>query len=329
MSGSKLIPGPKTMPTRRLAILAAAVALAGCRRNARKTIAVIPKSAADQFFLTVHAGAEEAATQFNLDMTWNGPDRETEYSRQIQIVDMMISRHVDAIAISAADDRALVAPLERARRAGIPVTIFDSAVNLEDYVSLIATDNQGAGVTAANLIAGLLPRGGKIAMLMQRPGGTSTELRERGFAETITRDFPNLNIVARMYGLGDSAKSMAEAENILTANPDLVGFFASSEAASIGAIRALRARGLAGKVKLVTLDVSEIHVAALRDGTVDVMLVQDAFKIGYEAVKSLSDKLTGKTPQRRLDIPAKAVYKADLDKPEIQALLHPRFAQKK
>jgi ribose transport system substrate-binding protein len=262
-------------------------------------------------------------------MTWNGPDRETEYSRQIQIVDMMISRHVDAIAISAADDRALVAPLERARRAGIPVTIFDSAVNLEDYVSLIATDNQGAGVTAANLIAGLLPRGGKIAMLMQRPGGTSTELRERGFAETITRDFPNLNIVARMYGLGDSAKSMAEAENILTANPDLVGFFASSEAASIGAIRALRARGLAGKVKLVTLDVSEIHVAALRDGTVDVMLVQDAFKIGYEAVKSLSDKLTGKTPQRRLDIPAKAVYKADLDKPEIQALLHPRFTQKK
>ena len=184
-------------------------------------------------------------------------------------------------------------------------------------------------MTAANLIAGLLPRGGKIAMLMQRPGGTSTELRERGFAETITRDFPNLNIVARMYGLGDSAKSMAEAENILTANPDLVGFFASSEAASVGAIRALRARGLAGKVKLVTLDVSEIHVAALRDGTIDVMLVQDAFKIGYEAVKSLSDKLTGKTPQRRLDIPAKAVYKADLYKPEIQALLHPRFAQKK
>lgn len=317
------------MHTRRIAILAGALAITGCRGHARKTIAVIPKSAADQFFLTVHAGAAEAASRFDLEMIWNGPDRETEYSRQIQIVDMMITRQVDAIAISATDDRALVAPLERARRAGIPVTIFDSAVNLEDYVSLIATDNHGVGVTAATLIAGLLPKGGKIAMLMQKPGGTSTELRERGFAETITRDFPNLHIVARQYGLGDSAKSMAQAENILTANPDLAGMFASSEAASIGAIQAIRARGLSGKVKLVTLDVSEIHVAALRDGTADVMLVQDAFRIGYEAVKSLSDKLTGKVPQRRLEIPARVLRTADLDKPEIQALIHPGFAARK
>jgi ribose transport system substrate-binding protein len=297
--------------------------MTNCRRDARRTIGVIPKADADQFFVTLHAGAEQAARQFHISMSWNGPDKETDYSRQIQIVDVMIARRVDAIAISATDQRALIAPLERATQASIPITIFDSAVDIENYVSMVATDNFGAGCAAARLLAGLLPRGGKIAMVMQKPGGTSTELREQGFVETVTKEFPLLKIVARQFGLGDREKSMAVAENFLTAFPDLAGIFASSEASSIGAIRAIRARGLSVRPRLVTFDVSEIHLEALRDGTADFMMVQDAFRIGYEAVKSLVDKLSGRTPAHRLDIPARIVAKADLDKPEMQHLLHP------
>jgi ribose transport system substrate-binding protein len=254
-------------------------------------------------------------------MTWNGPDRETDYSRQIQIVDAMIAQHVDGLAISATDDQALIAPLERATAAGIPITIFDSAVNISNYVSMVATDNRAAGATAARLLGGLLQGGGKIAMLMQKPGGTSTVLREQGFEETLAREFPGASIVARQYGMGDRARSMGVAENFLTGHPNLAGIFASSEASSIGAIRAIRARGLMGRIRLVTFDVSEIHVEALRDGTSDVMLVQDAFRIGFEAVKSLADKLGGREPVRRLEIPARVVLRADLGKPEVQRLL--------
>jgi ribose transport system substrate-binding protein len=114
---------------------------------------------------------------------------------------------------------------------------------------------------------------------------------------------------------------MAAAENFLTAHPDLGGIFASSEASSIGSIRAIRARHLSGKIKLITFDVSDIHLEALRDGTANVMLVQDAFRIGYEAVKSLTDKLGGRAPARRLEIPARVVVKADLDKPEVKQLM--------
>lgn len=158
---------------------------------------------------------------------------------------------------------------------------------------------------------------------MQKPGGTSTELRERGFEETLTKEFPKVRITARQFGMGDRAKSMAVAENFLTAMPDLAGIFASSEASSIGSIRALRARGLSGKVKLVTFDVSEIHVEALRDGTTNFMMVQDAYRIGYEAVKSLADQLSGRVPAKRLDIPARVVTVAELEKPEVRKLLHP------
>jgi ribose transport system substrate-binding protein len=310
------------MLTRRQLILGNALAMTNCGRGLRKMLAIIPKANADLFFLTVHAGADEAARKMNVGITWSGPDHETDYARQIQIVDVMIARRVDGLAISATDDRALIGPLLRVSQAGIPITVFDSAVGIENYVSLVATDNYGAGCTAARSLAKLLPSGGTVAMLMQKPGGTSTELRERGFEETLAKDFPALRIVARQFGMGDRARSMAIAENFLTAHQDLAGIFASSEASSIGSIRAIRARRLSGRIRLITFDVSDIHLEALRDGTADVMLVQDAFRIGYEAVKSLTDKLSGRIPARRLEIPARAIVKGDLGKPEVKDLIN-------
>ena len=158
----------------------------------------------------------------------------------------------------------------------------------DGYVSFIATDNYGAGCTAGRKLAALIGGTGTVGMVMQKPGGVSTELRERGFADTISKEFSAIRIVARQYGMADPARSRAAAENILAAHPDLDGIFASSEASSIGSILAIRSRNLSGKIKLVTFDFSDTHIEALTDGTVDVMLIQDPFRMGYEAVKSLA-----------------------------------------
>ncbi|MBI3759270.1 MAG: substrate-binding domain-containing protein, partial [Deltaproteobacteria bacterium] len=144
---------------------------------------------------------------------------------------------------------------------------------------------------------------------------------EQGFEETMGKEFPAIAIAAKLYGMSDLAKSRAVAENILTANPDLAGMFASSEASSLGAIQAIKSRGQSGRVRLITFDFSDAHVDALREGTIDVMLVQDPFRIGYEAVRVLAEHLNGKTPAKRQDLPVRAIVKADLEKPEIQALL--------
>ncbi len=309
--------------TRRSVLSAGALAmLSGCRRSGQKTIGVIPKATSHLFFLSVHAGVEQAAKDLHVNVLWNGPQNETDYSRQIEIVDAMITRQVSAIAISATDEDALVAPLERAIRAGIPVTVFDSAVNIKDYVSFIATDNYAAGCTAARTLAGFIGRG-KVGMVMQKPGGTSTVLRERGFDAMVAKEFPNVQIVARQYGMADPARSRAAAEDILSAHPDLAGIFASSEAASLGSIQAIKNRNLSGKVKLVTFDFSKAHVEALEDGTISAMLVQDPFRIGYEAVKSLAQKLNGTIPPKQMELPARVILKADLSKPEIRALVSP------
>ncbi len=313
---------------KRTAWLAIVLALCGCRGRTQKVIGVVPKATSHLFFASIHAGVDQAAKDFGVAVQWNGPNEETEHERQIAIVDGMVTQHVDALAISATDERALAAPVERAIRAGIPVAVFDSGVNVEQYVTFIATDNYGAGVTAARKLAGLVGGKGSVAMVMHKPGGTSTVLREHGFEETLAREFPDVKIVARQFGMADLAKSLAAAENILTAHPDLNGIFASSEASSLGSIKALETRGMAGRVRLITFDFSDRHVEALRNGTIDIMLVQDPYRIGYETVKALAGHLNGKPPARKLDMPARVIVKKDLDDPEIQKLLFPPWLKK-
>lgn len=325
-----MAPPHSSSRTRRALLAALAGVAAACRKPApRRRIGVVPKATSHLFFVSIHAGVDQAARDFNLEILWNGPNDETDHQRQIQIVDAIVVQGVDAIAISATDERALVAPLERAIAKGIPVTVFDSAVNLDTYVSFIATDNYQAGRTAAQKLAALMGGRGLAGMVMQKPGGTSTGLRERGFDEALAREFPQVRVAARQYGMADPARSRAAAENILTAHPNLSGMFASSEAASIGAIQAIESRGLSGKVRLVTFDSSDLHIAALRSGAISLMLVQDPFRIGYEAVKSLAEKLNGQTPARRLDLPAHQITRADMDTPEARAILFPEWRKKK
>lgn len=305
-------------------LLLAPLLTSACTRSVQRVIGVVPKATSHLFFVAVHAGVNRAAADANVKALWNGPNDETDYARQIQVVDAMIAQRVDALAISATDERALSGPVERAIRSGIPVAVFDSGVNVEDYVSFVATDNHGAGCTAARLLAGLCGGKGKVGMVMQKPGGTSTGLRERGFDETLAKEFPGITVAGRQYGMADAARSLAAAENILTANPDLAGLFASSEASSLGSIQALSSRGRAGRVKLVTFDTSDAHIEALKNATIDVMLVQDAFQIGYQTVHSLTEQLAGRTPARRVNIPARVIRKADMDNPDVQALLKPK-----
>ena len=309
--------------TRRDAMPLAAL-LAGCRRSGRRVIGVVPKATSHLFFMAVHAGVKQAAEEFAFDIDWNGPQDETDHARQIQVVDAMVAQKVSALAISATDENTVAQAVQRAIDAGIPVSVFDSGVNAKGYLTFVATDNLAAGVTAAERLAILVHRKGKVGMVMHKPGGTSTMLREQGFEATM-KNYPGLTIAARQYGMADRAKARAAAENMLTAHPDMAGLFASSEASSLGAMQAIESRGLSGKVKLITFDTSDSHVAALKAGTIDLMLVQDSRRMGYEVVKSLATKLQGGTPPVRLDLPVQVIAKSDLGRPEIQALLVPKM----
>jgi len=305
------------------ALALGALILPGCNQSRRKTIAVIPKGTSHMFWVSVHAGALAAGKDFNVDILWNGPAQETEYDRQIQIMDSMTARHVDGIALAVTERQALVPPLERAVAAGIPVTVFDSGIDSTKYLTFLATNNYEAGQLAARALAGLLGASGEVAMLANAPGSGSTMDRERGFTDVIGQEFPRMKIVATQFGMSDRAKARAGAENILTAHPDLAGIFASSEPSSVGVSLALKARGRSGKTKFVAFDSSDSMVEDTKDGVIDAMVVQDPFHMGHESVKPLVDSWGGKQPAKRVDLHARVITKADLEKPEVKELLHP------
>jgi len=305
------------------AILVIVAATGGCDRSRKKQIAVIPKAVSSIFYESVHAGANAAGEEYDLDIIWNGAPSETDYSRQIQIVDSMIARHVDGLAIAASEHNALNQSLDRAAAEKIPVTIFDSGVESKNYMTFIATDNVEAGRMAARKLCSLLGGKGKIAIVLHAPGSTSTTDRENGFKEVVARDYPGVQIVAEQYSGGDRSKALGVTEDMLTANPDLNGIFASSEPCAVGASQALKSRGLAGKLKVVGFDASEGMIQDLKDGVFDALVVQDPFKMGHDAVRTLADKLAGKTPAKKIDMKAVVVTKADLETPEIHALLYP------
>jgi ribose transport system substrate-binding protein len=305
---------------------ASAAAALNCNRQQRKRVAVIPKGTSHMFWVTVRAGAMAAGNDFGLDVQWNGPNQETEIGRQIQIVDSAIAQNVDGIVLAACDRRALVQPVDKAMAAGIPVTIFDSGLDSTNFMSWVATDNVAAGAMGARTLAKLIGGKGKVAVIQHVPGSVSTMDRESGFEEALAKEFPSIRIVQRLYGMSDRAKAMTAAENILTAHPDLDGMFASTEPSASGLLLAVKARGLGGKLKVVGFDANDAMIEEVRAGNLHAMVVQDPFKIGYEAVHTIAIKLSGKQAPARMDLQAVVVDRENLDTPSIRKLVKPDIA---
>jgi ribose transport system substrate-binding protein len=295
----------------------------GCKTESpARVIGVVPKGANHIFWQTVHAGAIKAAREYGYTVEWNAPALEVDASRQIEIVDSMVNRKLHGIAIAPVDRKALVAAVERAAREGVPVSIFDSAIDTDKRISYVATNNTEGGRIAARRIGELLSGKGKVALIGFMPGSGATMEREDGFQDEIRKKFPGIGIVALRYAKADRAKAMAETENVLTAHPDLAGVFADNESSSSGAVQALKSRN-ARNVKMVAFDASDQLIQDCRDGWIDSLVVQNPFKMGYESARALLRKIKGETVEVTIDSGVRLVKRDDIDTPELKELLFP------
>src|SRR6267142_3476409 len=181
-----------------LLIVLVAIATASCTKpggpaaNGKKkfTIAVIPKGTTHEFWKSTQAGANKAAREFTsqgteVELNWKGPLREDDREQQIQVVEGFISQGVNGIVLAPLDSRALVRPVEEAKRAGVPTVIIDSALESDAIVSFVATDNRKGGSLAAERMGQLLGGKGKVLLLRYQEGSASTQDREAGFIERL------------------------------------------------------------------------------------------------------------------------------------------------
>ncbi len=309
-----------------LLLLTIAALTSACKEKSdgapqKPVIAVIPKGVSNFFWQSVHAGAEAAGKETGARIDWKGPANETDSSSQVNVVEDAITRHVAGIVLAPSHRDSLVPIVERAGREGIPVVIFDSGIGTEKYLSYVATDNHKGGVMAAERMAENLGGKGKIGVLGLKAGSVSTEERERGFQETIKQKYPGIQIVGFQYGEADRAKALDRATDILTASPDLNGFFASNEPSTVGVAQAVKQKGLSGKVVVIGFDASPNLIDDLKSGVIDALILQNPYAMGYEGVKALMAKLNGKEPPRHVDTGVKLATRENLETPEIQKLL--------
>ena len=288
----------------------------------RYKIAVVPKGLAHQFWLTVKAGADAAGKEFNADITWQGPAKETEVDKQINIIEDMITSKMDAIVMAACDEEALVGVVKKAVDTGIPVVTIDSGLKSELPVSFVVTDNIAGAKAAARELARLIGNEGEVGLIPFVPGAATSERREQGFKEGV-QEFPNIKLVATLYSQSDAAKGMNVTQDMMTSNPNLKGIFVASEPGAVGSAQAIKAAGKSGVIKLVAFDGSDEEIAALKNGTAQALVVQNPFKMGYLGVKAAIDTLNGKPVEKRIDTGVSVVTMENFNMPEIQKLLYP------
>jgi ribose transport system substrate-binding protein len=289
--------------------------------NAQYNIAVIPKGTTHIYWQSVKAGAEQAAKEFNCKIYWNGPERETDRDRQIQIVEDFIVQKVDGVVLAPLDKDALVPSVDKLAGLKIPCAIIDSGIATSNYVTFAATDNYQGGVLAARRMGEILGGKGNLIVLKYVPGSASTTDRENGFIDTIGKEFPNMKIVDSKYGQDTVETALQAAEDMLTRNKDVQGFYACNAPTAVGALQALQSQNRP-EIKMVGFDAEKALIDGLKAGQIDALIVQNPFKMGYEGVKAVVMAIQGKPVEKKIDTGVAVVTKDDLDKPDIKALLN-------
>ncbi len=301
----------------------------GAETAKRMTIAVIPKGTTHEFWKSVHAGAVKASSELGVEIKYKGPLREDDRSDQINVVETFINLGVQGIVLAPLDNVALRAPVANAIRSGIPVVIFDSGLESEDYVSFVATDNKKGGFLAGQHLAELLGGQGKVAMLRYQEGSASTMEREQGFLEAIAAHGGIQLVSANQYGGPTTETAQTASENMLAPlkNPDgtlsIDGIFCPNESTTFGMLLTLQGSKLAGKVKFVGFDSSEKLVQALRNDEIHGLILQNPFKMGYLGVKTIVSHIKGEPVEKRIDTGVVLVTKENMEQPAVKELLSP------
>ena len=272
---------------KKLAIVAAVgTIVAAGPAMAQTRIALVVKSLGNGFFDAAARGAEEAAKELgDVEIIYTGPTTATAEG-QIEIVNSLIAQNVDAIAISANDPDALVPALQRARERGITVISWDSGVAPEGReVHLNPSDTALIGETIIKLAADHLPEGGDVAILSAASTATNQNAWIEAAKAALPEKFPNINLVATVYGDDDSVKSTNEARGLLQTYPELDAIIAPTTVGVVAAAQVVTDEGKIGQVNVTGLALPSEFKQFIDNGASKAVALWNPIDLGYSAVQ--------------------------------------------
>lgn len=304
-----------------LGALALTAALPSAFAAEQMYIPIVSKGFQHQFWQAVKAGADQAAKEFNVRITFEGPDSEAMVDRQIDMLSAALANKPAAIGFAALDSQAAIPLLRQAKEAGIPVVAFDSGVDSDIPVTTAATDNLAAAALAADKMAELIGNKGQVAVVAHDQTSRTGIDRRDGFLNRMKEAHPDIEVVTVQYGQGDQLKSTEVAKAILTANPDLKGIFGTNEGSAIGVVNAVNEMN-AKNLVVIGFDSGKAQTDAIRSGIEAGAITQNPVGIGYETVKAAVEATQGKQLPKVIDTGFYYYDKSNIDDPKIDAVLY-------
>jgi ribose transport system substrate-binding protein len=308
-----------------VAVLATAVTLAACGSSGssggKKNLALIAGVKGDEFYITMHCGAQAEAKKQGVSLSFQGPDM-FDPSLQTPIVNAVAAKKPDAILVAPTDTKAMFAPIKQASQNSKIVLVDTTLDDASMAVSQIASDNLGGGKAAGQELIKLMgSAGGKVMVMSVKPGISTTDLRAQGFKQAVQGQ-SGIQDLGVQYDNDDPAKAASIVSATLSAHPDLKGIFATNLFSAEGAATALRQRGKLGQVKIVGFDAGPKQVQDLSSGVVQALIAQKPGVIGADGVDQAVAALNGKPTTKKIGTGFVVVTKQNMNDPNVNKYLY-------
>jgi ribose transport system substrate-binding protein len=283
-------------------------------------IPLVSKGFQHQFWQAVKSGAEKAAKDFDVKVSFEGPETEAMVDKQIDMLSAALAKNPKAIGFAALDSKAAIPLLKKAQAAKIPVIAFDSGVDSDIPLTTATTDNKAAAALAADKMAELIGKAGDVAVVAHDQTSRTGVDRRDGFVERMKSTYPKIKIVSIQYGGGDHLKSTEVTKSILQANPNLKGIFGTNEGSAIGVANGVRE--MKRKLVVIGYDSGKQQKDAIRDGTIAGAITQNPVGIGYKTVEAAVKALKGEKLPKVIDTGFYWYDKTNIADPKIAAVLY-------
>ena len=283
-------------------------------------IPLVSKGFQHQFWQAVKLGAENAAKEFKVKVTFEGPETEAMVDKQIDMLSAALAKNPKALGFAALDSKAAIPLLKKAQAAKIPVVAFDSGVDSDIPVTTATTDNIAAAALAADKMAELIGKSGDVAVVVHDQTSRTGIDRRDGFVNRMKAAYPNVKIVSVQYGGGDHLKSTEITKSILQANPNLKGMFGANEGSAIGVVNG--AKEAKRKIVIIGYDSGKQQKDAIKSGEMAGAITQNPVGIGYKTVEAAVKALKGEKLPKIIDTGFYWYDKSNIADPKIAAVLY-------
>jgi ribose transport system substrate-binding protein len=295
-----------------------------------KKVDVIIKASDSSFWQTMLAGARKAGGDYGVKVGLFGPTSETDVNEQVQLVENSISRGADAIVLAPNSSDALNSAIKRARAAGTKVILADTAVTTPAE-GFIGTDNVKAGQQAGARMCDLVKKQGKtsgVVMIESSVAGIQTlKDRDSGFRRGLAAGCPQVQVASPRFNNNDINTAASQVNDVMSANSNLIGIFADNNTSGTGAARAIKDNKAADRIPVVAFDTDPQENAALGDGSIDALVVQNPYFFGYQGVVEAGMAAVKTLPPLNLDPGAVVADKSNMGTPAVKPLLNPPTAK--